>query len=69
MVTKEQIIERVEKIRKQTPKGYNLIALSTTKIRANDIAKMYKHPLKVLKSLYGKGVNVYLKDGYKGVKK
>lgn len=69
MVTKEEIRKRVEKIRIQTPKGYGLIALSTPKSQATQIAKMYKHPLKVLKAPYGKGYNVYLKDGYKGIKR
>ena len=62
MVTAEEIKRRVEKIRIQTPKGYSLIALSTSKSHAIQIAKMYKKPLKVLKSPYGKGYNVYLKN-------
>lgn len=62
MVTKEEVIRRVEQIRIQTPKGYSLIALNTSKAQAMELAKIYKKPLKVLKCPYAKGFNVYLKN-------
>ena len=70
MVTRKEIDRRAKLLKNQQPKGYGLIAMQSPKTQVKQLRKIYKKPtekgkknkLKVLKSPYGEGYSVFLKN-------